>query len=51
MPIIDNNDIEQMKKYTDFVRNASYTSVTQDPRWGKVKSNSSTFFVYRPPIS
>lgn len=45
MPIIDNNDIEQMKKYTDFVRNASYTSVTQDPRWGKVKSNWKPLYV------
>ncbi|GEK28328.1 lipid II:glycine glycyltransferase FemX [Furfurilactobacillus siliginis] len=39
MPVINEQDSASMDRYVDFVRNAPYTSVTQDPGWGAIKNN------------
>ncbi|GAB6091881.1 lipid II:glycine glycyltransferase FemX [Furfurilactobacillus curtus] len=39
MPVINEHDQVQMARYTDFVRNAPFTSVTQDPGWAAIKDN------------
>ncbi|MGR3742443.1 lipid II:glycine glycyltransferase FemX [Companilactobacillus sp. DQM5] len=46
MPIVDLNNNEELKKYEEFVRNAPYTSVTQDVGWSHVKNNWEPMYVY-----
>lgn len=46
MPILDKNDIEQVKRYNEFVDNSEYGRLTQAFEWGKVKSNWNQEIVY-----
>ncbi|MGV0167280.1 lipid II:glycine glycyltransferase FemX [Furfurilactobacillus sp. WILCCON 0119] len=39
MPVINEQDQAAMARYTEFVRNAPFTSITQDPGWGAIKNN------------
>lgn len=39
MPIINEQDHDAMTRYTEFVRRAPFTSITQDPGWGEIKNN------------
>jgi lipid II:glycine glycyltransferase (peptidoglycan interpeptide bridge formation enzyme) len=36
----------ELERYNDFVKNAEYTSVTQDIGWGKTKSNWEPMYIY-----
>lgn len=38
MPILDKNNLEQVEKYNNFVRNRLHTSALQDLNWAHVKS-------------
>ncbi len=46
MPILNKNDKEQVRKYTEFVQNYKYTSATQDINWADVKSEWGDAQVY-----
>lgn len=39
MPVLDKNNLEQVKKYNEFVRNRRHTSALQDLNWAHVKSS------------
>lgn len=46
MPVLDLNNKEQVKKYTDFVRRHEQRSLLQDPQWTKVKHDWGSEYVY-----
>lgn len=37
MPVLDKNNIEDVKRYQEFVRNSPHRSLTQDLNWSEVK--------------
>lgn len=39
MPVLDKNNLEQVKKYNEFVRNKRHASALQDLNWAHVKSS------------
>lgn len=46
MPILDKNNIEEVKRYTEFLNNSKYTRLTQTIEWSNVKNNWSHEIVY-----
>lgn len=46
MPIVNINDSEELNRYENFVKNAPYTSITQDIGWSAVKNNWEPLYVY-----
>lgn len=46
MPILDRNKSEDVNRYNDFVRQATYTAATQDINWSTVKSGWGDVQIY-----
>ncbi len=46
MPILDKNNVEDVKRYETFMRNAPTRSITQDPNWANVKDDWGNEQVY-----
>ncbi|GKQ42543.1 methicillin resistance protein [Companilactobacillus sp. RD055328] len=46
MPVVNIEDKEELERYENFVKNAPFTSVTQDVAWANVKNNWEPLYVY-----
>lgn len=46
MPILNPLDTEQKRRYDSFIRNANYSSITQETKWSDVKHNWEPVHVY-----
>lgn len=46
MPILDKSNKTMVKKYQDFILNSSYSKLSQDMRWEKVKNTWNSDYVY-----
>lgn len=46
MPIVDKNNVEEMKKYEEFVLNSPFGRYSQSIHWAKVKNNWENDYVY-----
>ncbi|MBS9338548.1 aminoacyltransferase [Fructobacillus sp. M2-14] len=47
MAVLDLNNNNAVQKYRAFVENSPYGQVTQDPKWGELKSNWGHVYIYR----
>lgn len=46
MPILNQQNPQEIQRYQEFIRNARYTAITQDYHWRKVKENWESLYVY-----